>query len=479
MMRRICIVIVAVLSLCAVVAVAAAQDDRELLEQLASQPAPPFVVPSMEFVTLTNGMRCIFVEDPLLPIIRMDIVAPYGTIHDPNDAVGLSSVVGSLVRSGGFGGRSPEEVDRFLDETAINVGVKVSTQTTRVQMHTLSENRDAAMQAVFDMMYDPGFDEARFALDIELRQEGVRKQNDEPAKIASRIIGKMLYGENNPWVRTSTVSQLESITLESARAWHATWFAPQDLRCTVVGDFRTTEMQGLIEQSMARFAMPKSVVREAPAAPVPNTSGQWFISKPTPQANIYIGQRSIDRYNGDKYALFIADQIYGGSGFGSWLKQQIRGDAGLAYETWSSLSFGPREAVGRLIAHAKTQSPQVQETLRLMYALYTDMSLGKNITADKVAEMKRVFLQKTIFEYEDPYSSALSALYYDLYDLPMNYGAVFAQRLEQVTVDDVVRVAKKYYDPKALTTLVVGDPDVVKPQLKQFGPVRDYELGEY
>ena len=56
-----------------------------------------------------------------------------------------------------------------------------------------------------------------------------------------------------------------------------------------------------------------------------------------------------------------------------------------------------------------------------------------------------------------------------LYDLPDDYFTEFVPRIAEVTVDDVTRVAAAHLDPSRLTTLVVGDLDVVSADLDRLG----------
>ena len=61
-----------------------------------------------------------------------------------------------------------------------------------------------------------------------------------------------------------------------------------------------------------------------------------------------------------------------------------------------------------------------------------------------------------------------------VYGLPDDYWDRYAAHLASVSPEDVRRVAQKYLDPTKLTTVMVCEPDVVKPQLEglPLGPVQ-------
>jgi predicted Zn-dependent peptidase len=71
------------------------------------------------------------------------------------------------------------------------------------------------------------------------------------------------------------------------------------------------------------------------------------------------------------------------------------------------------------------------------------------------------------FETAEQIARAVAQL--ALFDLPDDYFAEFVPRIEQVTVDDVTRVAARHLDPGRLTTLIVGDFDTFAGDLARLG----------
>ena len=56
-----------------------------------------------------------------------------------------------------------------------------------------------------------------------------------------------------------------------------------------------------------------------------------------------------------------------------------------------------------------------------------------------------------------------------LYDLPNDYFAQFVSIVERVTPGEATRVLAQHLDPARLTTLVVGDVEVIGPDLGRLG----------
>jgi len=82
------------------------------------------------------------------------------------------------------------------------------------------------------------------------------------------------------------------------------------------------------------------------------------------QVHIAIGVRALSRYDDDRYALDVVDQILGG-GTASRLFQSIREERGLAYSVYSFTS--ELSDTGELCVYAGTAPSRLDEVLGLLH----------------------------------------------------------------------------------------------------------------
>jgi len=71
--------------------------------------------------------------------------------------------------------------------------------------------------------------------------------------------------------------------------------------------------------------------------------------------------------------------------------------------------------------------------------------------------------------FETAEQIARAAMQLALFDLPDDYFAQFVPAVSRVTAEDVSRVMERHVDPARLTTLIVGDLDVVGADLGALG----------
>ena len=88
------------------------------------------------------------------------------------------------------------------------------------------------------------------------------------------------------------------------------------------------------------------------------------ISMASKQTHIYIVIPAVSRVDKDYYNLLIANYIFGGSGFGSKLFNEIRQKRGLAYSVYSYLR--PYNDFGLLIINMQTENKNAKSAINIL-----------------------------------------------------------------------------------------------------------------
>lgn len=462
-----------VMACCAMPSYALIGDAVGIVRELTAPADVPTFRPAVSERTLSNGMRCYFAEDHLLPLFRFTTLFPAGAIYDPAGKRGLYSVLATLLETGGSAARTPDEIDDLLDAHAIDLHIAVGWEQGSAGVSALADERALALQMLFEQLYTPRFDPMRFALAQKNLLDTVARQNEQPAAIGSRIFRKLLYGADNPWGRSVTRADAAAITRNDVQTLHATLLAPRQMLCAAAGDFDADALVAELEQLLAPYAdrapLPWTVPSSAPSAA---SAGLYFAPKALPQAVVYVGERALRRDDPNKFAMYVANEVLGSqSTFTSWLLQQIRTKLGLAYEVWSTVQLGPTDAPGVFQEHAKTRSAAMAETVREMHRLTAALADGTAVQAADVTQMQGALLKRMIFQYADRFAVVSDMAQYVYLGLPAHYADTFREGVRAVTLDDVRRVAREYLHPDRLTTLVVGDPATVLPALKNLREV--------
>ena len=79
-------------------------------------------------VVLDNGLVVYLLEDHELPLIKLGMYFQAGTQYDPIDKVGLGSIYGEALTTGGSVSHTPEEIEKILDRKAASINVSIELE---------------------------------------------------------------------------------------------------------------------------------------------------------------------------------------------------------------------------------------------------------------------------------------------------------------------------------------------------------------
>src|ERR1700757_987367 len=91
-----------------------------------AQPAPSYKnlkypplreikIPNVATFSLSNGIKVYLLEDHELPTLRGVALIRTGNLFDPKDKVGLASITGTVMRSGGTRSKTGDQIDEQLE----------------------------------------------------------------------------------------------------------------------------------------------------------------------------------------------------------------------------------------------------------------------------------------------------------------------------------------------------------------------------
>ena len=167
-----------------------------------------FTPPEPDRVVFENGMVVYLLEDHELPLVSMTATMRTGGWLDPADKIGLASLTGSVMRTGGGGGLSAEKVDEELEQFAGDLSVSIGRQSGSASLDVLSKDLKRGLQIFVGLIRTPAFEPARVELAKLQAIEGIRRRQDNPGSIVGREFGKLLYGEDHPSARESSIRSI-------------------------------------------------------------------------------------------------------------------------------------------------------------------------------------------------------------------------------------------------------------------------------
>jgi len=444
-----------------------AQIDRS--KQPEPGPAPKITLKTPAEFVLANGLKVLVVENKKLPRVSYNLTIDNIPIIE-GDKAGVSSLLGAMLGNG----TTSIPKDEFNEEVDF-LGANLGFGSSGAFGSSLSKYSDRILELMADAAINPLLTEEEFQKELDKQLEGLKNQEKSVEAVAGRVLRALSYGTHHPYGEFVTEETLNSVTLDNVNAFYQKYFNPNNAYLVVIGDidFKTAKKQ--IKKYFGKWAKGAEVTHKVPEA---NPNVQYtqinFVDMPSAvQSNITLTNNVVLKMSDpDYHAVLIANKILGG-GFNSYLNMNLREEHGYTYGARSSIGTDKYVAQFRAstaIRNMVTDSAIV-ETLKEIKRIKTEP-----VEASALANAKAKYVGDFVLALEQPQTLARYALNIKINNLPTDFYETYLAKINAVTIEDVTRVANKYFKSENARFVVVGKGSDILENLEKTGiPVKYFD----
>ncbi|MBL9137954.1 MAG: insulinase family protein [Verrucomicrobiales bacterium] len=418
--------------------------------------------PAQFRVQLKAGPVAYVVPDRELPLVNIVLYIRTGQYVETPDKIGLSDLAGRLLVRGGTASLSAEALEEKLDFLAARMNSGVGETQGTVSLNLLSKDLGEGFALLREVLTAPRFQEDKLRLYKEQTLQSLKQRNDDSADIEARELDWLAYGHDFWSTRQPTATTVEAITRDDLVAFHRRWIHPGNFVIAASGDF---DRQVLIDELERLFANWPFQGEIAPAIPTQITlasPGVYLAEKDVNQGRVSLVLPGVRRDDPDFFAVLVMNDILGGGGFTSRIMNRVRSDEGLAY---SASSAFPGGAYYPLVFKASFQSKSRTVAYATSIILEEIRRIAENpVSDDELNTSKRSFI--------DPFPRAFATKaqaagrfaddeFTGRYARDPHYWRDYRKRIDQVTREDVLRVARKWLKTDQLVILAVGQREEI------------------
>ena len=430
--------------------------------------APELRVPTWTRTTLANGAVLIVSEKHDLPLVSFSILFSGGADQfETADKRGLASVVASML-SEGTTTRDGEALSNALQLLGASVGAGIGSESGSIGFVSITGQFQPTLDILADMMLHSTFPAPALERIRAQRLVALASARAQPGAVARRVFPKVVYGTAHPFGQLSSDDTFKAITRDDVVAFAKSYFQPRRAAIVVAGDITPAAAKTAVEKSLSGWPAGGSKPSFAyPALPPKQPTTIYLVDKPgAAQSTFAIGLAGPPRSKPDYYALEVTDTLLGGM-FQSRLNANIREEKGLSYGVSSSFGFGmgpgPFRAGGDIISgKSDVALTEFMKELRGIQG-------SRPITDEEIQTSKASLVQSLpgMFGSVTSIGAAIGQLWF--LGLPDGYYQKYGAKVNAVTKDDMMRVAKQYIDLDHLSIVIVGDRAAIEGPLKATG----------
>ncbi len=431
-------------------------------------------VPKVEQVTLANGMRLFLLEDHELPLVNISVRIRTGSVYEPAEKIGLASITGEVMRTGGTADMTGDEMDEELEAIAASVETGIGLNSGSASMSVLKRDLDKGLSILADVLMNPAFREDKIQLAKMQAASSIARRNDSVGAVAGREFDKLIYGPNSVYARHEEYATIGGISRDDLVAFHRKYFGPDNAMLAVWGDFDTKQMIEKIEQAFEQWEKIDLQLPKVPKVKYEFRKTVNVVRKDdVNQSNVYLGHIGGLRSDPDYFALIVMNRILGG-GFTGRLFKNVRSREGLAYSVFGAYSAN-YDYPGEFYVGCQTKSESTVYAIRAMLREVEKMTESE-VTDEELALAKDSFLNSFVFNFDTKGEVVNRLMTYEYYGYPADFLLRIKENVDTVSKEDVLRVAQKHLQPGKVQILAVGRPQDFAEPMSSLGPVNEIDI---
>lgn len=426
-------------------------------------PEPEISIDKPQEFELKNGLKVLVVENHKLPRVSYSLRIDNSPIATGEKA-GVESLIGSMLGNG----TTTISKDAFNEEIDF-LGARLSFGISGGFATSLTKYSDRIIELMADAAINPLLTEEEFNKEKTKLIEGLKTEEKSADAISGRVGAALSYGTKHPYGEFVTEETINNVTFGDAVAFYEKHFNPNNAYLVVIGDVKYKDVKKQVKKYFNDWTKSVDVNITVPK-PSPNVQYTQinFVDVPdATQSNLSITNNVDLKMNDpDYHTALITNNILGGGGEG-YLFKNLREDKGYTYGAYSSLGTD-RYGASRFNATAKVRNmvtdSAVVEALKEINRIRTEP-----VDAQLLKDAKAKYVGRFVMALERPQTIANYALNIKINDLPEDFYTTYLQKINDVSVEDIKRVANKYFKADNLRIIVVGNGAEVLDNLEKTG----------
>ena len=410
-----------------------------------------------ELHIFSNGLKVIlyssnnFITNSILVLVKS------GTDYEDSNNNGISHFLEHLFFKGTKNFETPEKLGFELDKIGAEYNAFTSYEYTGYYIKTLPEYFERAIFIMSDLLINPLFDEREVEKEKNVIIEEINYHKDNPLSFIFDETLKLCYG-NQPagWSILGTEENIRKISSEDIKNYFRKHYCIEKSLIVVSGNFNKKKIIKLLENYFKNYPKNK-IINKNKIKKVKGFNGKIYYKNDVSQSHIVMLFRipGLMNLKENRHTISLLATILG-SGMSSRLFKTIREELGLSYYIRASVDF----YTDRGYIFIQSGSKLDKTTLAVEKILEEVYKLKKEKISKEEFEKGLAILKNTLFSSLE---SSLNIAYFIGLDYllmgKMNDITKVLNEINKIKIDDLYKVAQKYFKKENLTYGILSHPD--------------------
>ncbi|MCX6250272.1 MAG: pitrilysin family protein [Bacteroidetes bacterium] len=428
--------------------------------------APEVNVPVIWKASLANGIQIYGIQNKELPLVEMELVINGGVYQDKIALPGVAGMVASVLPQG-TRNKTPEKLEEEIELLGSTINMNSGREEITVYTSTLSRNFNKTVALMTEMLLEPRWDSAEFAMARTRTKNSIIQAEAQPRSVGGQLFNKLLYGTDhifgyNP---TGTRASIDKITLDDLKTYYADNFSPSVTKIQIAGNVSKEQALEALKPLGSEWKTRDVTMNNYPVPANLEKSQLYFVDIPgSRQSVIYIGYLALTRDNPDYIKADFINYRLGGA-FTSILNQILREEKGYTYG--ASTYFREMKVKAPFAASANVRSDATFESVRIFKE---EMEKYRNgVSENDLQFIKNCMILSNALRFETNSSLVDMLSTMSKYGLPGDYIKEDEKIIKGMTVEEHKAITDKYIVPDKMYYVIIGDAATQMKPLEKLG----------
>lgn len=400
----------------------------------------------MKKYTLKNGIKTILKKNTNTPRIAFVM---YSNFNIDEKKAGLYYLLTRMLIKG-TKTKTSEQIASILEDNAIDLTIEKKSDYFRFKILCLNEDINLALEIFQDIIENSTFEDVEKEI-AKIKGEFEADLDSAKVKAQDNYYRTIFKNHSYGIGREEILKVIDTITKDELIKVYNLIKYNFVKNIVVVGDINKTEMINLLENHLGNLKIEEAENKRQEIEKLENDIVSVVQKDDANQAQIFLGWHFTNVYSSDYATIVLLNTILGSSGLSSRLFLELREKKGLAYTVRSV--FEPYKLAGNFFVYIATEPKNIKTAIdgfnNEIKKIMTEM-----ISDEELKNAKNNAIGKRQFYSETNMLEANFMGYYEFLGLGYNFEQELINNLKQVTKEDIINVAQKYFStPTALSVL--------------------------
>lgn len=419
-------------------------------ELVVSKQAVSAVPDTIKKAVLPNGLIVLARENKKTPTVSVTVAMLGGLMTENVADNGISNLTAAMLLKG-TASRKEHQVVGSIESRGGSVAAFSSFNSFGINMELLKPDVAEGLNVLKDILANSTFPPGELEKVKTQICASIRQEDDDIFNAGINALKKQLF-EGSPYALRylGTTESVGSIARQQIMDYYKSYCIPNNMVISISGDIPTDEAINKIKDMFGDLKKGRDVIR--PSTPAkPGSVKEESFEMDREESLVMMGFMSVGTCDPDKYPIEVLTGML--SGQSGRMFRNLRGTESLAYTLGcfqkTALNTG---FVAFYAATVKSEIAKIETGIRGEIRALKEKLAGEeelNDTKRELVSARRLSMQTNSFY---SFTSAIDELYGLGHDNLYKYEA----GIENVTKEDIKRVADKYLDMNAYAEIVIS-----------------------